>query len=510
MKARWLTLFACVPLIVGTMVLTSCGGVGGAASSASSPGSNSATQAFLALLTPQQKTATYVGADVCGSASCHGGAPASTSPSAVHLASMTRALSGPETGQYTTWKLTDHYQHGVTCESCHGPGSVHAAQPTDSNGNPYGILTFPNIAQTAVCGQCHGPEHDDWAASVHSQLVADPIQSVQSSPTADGVTSRCEACHGGLSRAEYTENGIDYSTLTSAQIVTLATNILNTIPNTAVCATCHDPHAKTGNLSAISGQDVQIYHSEFLSDSSGIAPNTVPTQYTEVNQICGQCHNGRATNGTDAYLSTSASTSRPGAHHSDQFNSLLGVGGAEDAAGPPQRTTSHAAIPGQCATCHMGSGSSHTMTVNTNTGCQPCHTSEDASNRLVALKTTIVNDLTALSTTMQNWAKATPGLGDPEDWDYTSNITDGATIPNESLIPIQVRRARHNYYYIVISGDYGVHNYAYEEYLIQVANENMAQLTTVVQPSDVASIPMATKMNVIQQARSKAMNSASQ
>jgi hypothetical protein len=336
-----------------------------------------------------------------------------------------------------------------------------------------------------------------------------PIAETITSPTTTGQVERCFVCHGGLIRAEFTENGIDPSQMTATQIVNACNDIVNTVPYSATCSTCHNPHAKTGNLT-VAGNEAQIYHTEFTTDTTDIGPSSTPPQYTTENQICGQCHNGRATNGTDAYLTSSSSFSRSSAHHSDQLNSLLGIGGAESPDGPPQRTSSHANIAGQCATCHMGSKSSHTMVVDYN-NCAPCHSTSDAASKVNALQTQVVDDLTQLSTTMANWAISYPGLGDPEQWDYTSNITDGASKPTntqEANFPISVLRARHNYYYVVISGDLGVHNYAYELYLLQWSISDLQNAgISVVSKTQVAQISMATKLAIIKQARQKSMTS---
>ena len=489
MKARWLTMFACLPLIAGIMLLQSCGGVGGPTSSSTSPGSNAPTQNFLALLTAEQKASKYIGPLACAAAACHGGAP--SAHVSMKLASLPTTSGKPATtgsGQYATWKLTVHAQKGVTCENCHGPGGAHQANPTNTDGTAHAILTFPTITSAEVCGQCHGPEHDDYLESAHSQLITTPITETVSSPASNGQGSQCMVCHGGLARAEFTENGILPGQMTTTQIVNVCNDILNTVPNTATCSTCHNPHAKTGNLTG-SGKEAQLYHSEVLTDSTGIAPGTTPSTYAFVNQVCGQCHNGRATNGTDAFLT--ANTSRPSAHHSDQFNSLLGVGGAETPDGPPVRSGTHALAPGQCATCHMPA-SRHTMTVSYD-GCAPCHTTTDAAARASSLQAEILGDLTTLETRMSNWSVAQ--FGDPTMWDYTSNVTAGKTAPNQSLIPIEVKRARHNYYYVVISGDLGVHNPAYTRYLLAWASTNLDNAgIPKVDPIQVSKIPVSAQL----------------
>ncbi len=502
MKARWLTLFASVPLIVGTMLLQSCGGVGGPTSSKTNPGTNAPSQAFLALMTAEQKASKYIGPESCNASACHGGS-ATPAHGGMKLASFnTKKANAAGGGQFGEWQQTVHFTKGVSCENCHGPGGAHQAAPKNADGTAHAILTYPKITSPEVCGQCHGPIHDDWKISKHSELIASPISSTVTNPASSGQTSRCFLCHGGLARAQYMEAGVDPSQMTTAQIVQCANDILNTVPYTASCATCHDPHAKTGNLTG-AGKEVQLYHPETLTDSSAIAPGTTPAQYTAANQICGQCHNGRGTTATDAYLT--ANTSRPSVHHSNQLNSLLGVGGSETASGPPQRSGTHALTPGQCATCHMPK-SRHTMTVSVDGGCQPCHTASDAATRAATLKAEVVNNLVALSSRMGSWAQTT--LGDPTFWDYTSNIASGKTAPKQSLIPIEVKRARHNYYYVVTSGDYGVHNPAYTRYLLQVAANNLNSLgVPAMKPQDLAAIPMPVKLQQIQQVRKSASSS---
>jgi hypothetical protein len=157
-------------------------------------------------------------------------------------------------------------------------------------------------------------------------------------------------------------------------------------------------------------------------------------------------------------------------HDSNQFNMLMGVGGVEGS-GPIQRTTSHATVPGQCSHCHMP-GSSHTFTVQYDKSCQPCHTAADAAARVAAVKGEIVNGMYALLSRMQSWSQTT--FGDRDLWDYTSNIAaEGKTPPNQTLVPIQIKRARHNYFFLIRDNCFGPHNSAYSRLLLQVANDNL-------------------------------------
>lgn len=440
MKSRWFaTLFAAVPLATAMLVLQSCGGEGGPTGSS---GGVSPSAAFLALLPAAQQGADYVGTDTCASAACHGGREADDDPI------------------YTHWKDTKHAANNVGCESCHGPGSVHAANPSKDN-----ILTTPSSTDVVVCGQCHGPINDEWKLSAHSKLETHAIDGAIGNPNQYGRSSRCLACHGGLVRIETYERGIDLGTLSDEEIVNLANDVLTKVPQTATCATCHNPHSKTGNLTD-TGDEVQLRHMTFNSDTSQVGPGTSAAQFTQFDHICAQCHNGRGANPADSALTSG--TSRPNMHDSNQFNMLLGFGGVEGD-GPVERNTAHANAPGQCSKCHMPD-SRHSFTVSFDKGCAPCHTAADAAARASSIKDEVLNGLYSLRVRMANWATAT--FGNDEFWEYTTNITTG-TPPSQALVPIEIKRARHNYYFVVRSGDYGVHNAPYAKHLIRVANDNI-------------------------------------
>lgn len=454
MRRKWLlALVAIAPYAITMCVLQSCGGEGGPVGSVTT----SITKAFLALMSPAQQKASYIGAQKCVNAACHGATD--------HQAN------------YTTWLQTKHGQNNVSCERCHGPGSVHAANPSTSN-----ILTLPQMQSGVVCAQCHGPIYDQWNASPHAQLVADPVNS----------GSGCFMCHSGLVRTQYMEKGIAISSLTSGQVTQAINDTLNVVPNTAGCVTCHNPHSLTGNIDA-DGQDVQLYHQVTNSDTTAIGPGTATATYTNYNQVCGECHNGRGADGGDAKLTSS--TSRPDMHEGPQMNMLLGIGGAELPTAPITRTTTHATIVGQCSHCHMG-GASHAFVPNYDTGCQPCHTAADAAARVAALKTEIVNDLYALRTRMQNYAVAN-NLGGPDCWDYTTNIPAPEVAPNQSLIPIQLKRSRHNYYFVLIDNSNAVHNSAYGRYLLSTANTNMDVIQPGGAPEPTSTLDFKAKQQIL-------------
>jgi hypothetical protein len=380
----------------------------------------------------------------------------------------------------------------VGCESCHGPGSIHAAGPSESN-----ILTIPKLADTVVCGQCHGPLHDEYQQSKHRQLIAHPVEDAITNPNQYGRNSRCIVCHGGLFRSETYEKGIDPLDMTDQEIQDLAEEIITYVPQTAGCVTCHNPHAKTGNLTA-AGEEAQLRHKTFNADPTDVLPGTSAIEFTKFDHICAQCHNGRGADGSDSKLNSS--TSRPNMHDSNQYNMLLGFGGVEGS-GPVDRNTAHANAPGQCSKCHMPS-SRHTFTVSYE-ACAPCHTVADAAARVTSVKGEILGSLYALRVRMANWAQAT--FGNPLYWEYTSTITgEGGTPPSQSLVPIEVKRARHNYYYVIRSGDYGVHNSAYAKHLLRIANDNMDALGPNIAAGPLPLLSNDQKLAIIETDRARA------
>ncbi len=433
-----------VALSLGMLILVGCGGGGGPLQVAVTTPTTSVTAAFLQLLPAVQRSATTVGTQKCGA--CHN-------------------------ANLTGWMHTMHAQVNVGCESCHGPGSVHAAAPSAAN-----ILTFPNAVSPNVCGQCHGPIATDYAGSPHATPVADPVQS--GSPT-------CLRCHSAEFRAQMIDEPLAQGqtpTQINASITALPTSVLQsfetTTHETASCTNCHDPHHVTTNLTSEGEQD-QLRRPTSNLDPSDIAPGVPLAVYSTANQVCGTCHNGWGANPTDANLQRS--TSRPLFHEGPQYSMLLGVSGYEEQGGPIQRTSTHAEAPDQCAHCHMPNAS-HTFTVNLDTSCAPCHTPADAAARETTVQSGIQNDLVALRTRMQTWSQQT--FGNPDLWDYTSNIqAENETPPNEAQVPLQIKRARHNYYFIINDRSYGVHNNPYTNYLLTVANNELNAIQVPAAPA---------------------------
>lgn len=468
MKTRWFwTALGAIPFLAAMVSMQSCGGEGGPVGGDGGGGLPSITQAFLDLMAPEQRNASNIGSERC--ADCHGG-------------------RGDDEPFYQHWLETKHGERNVGCERCHGPGGSHEDNPTKSN-----ILTFPKTTSPIVCAQCHGNIYDQWNSSQHSKIVQSPVSSMLTSPNTSR-TSQCASCHSGLMRTQVNADGISPASLTDEEIIEIGTNTLNVVPHSAACATCHDPHMNTGNLTD-DGKEVQLRKTVFNTDTGPIAPGSSAASFVNFDHTCAQCHNGRGANPSDAALTSG--TSRPNMHDSNQFNMLMGIGGVEGN-GPVVRNTAHATAAGQCSHCHMPD-SRHTATTSFDKGCAPCHTAADAAARVTSAKAEIVSGLLALRTRMEEWAIATfqnhasystvnAGLIS-HLWNYSTVITEEATelgtttagIPSNhqsANVPIQIKRARHNYYFVIRDASLAPHNAPYANHLITVANQNIDELDT--------------------------------
>lgn len=438
-------------LVLAVVALEGCGGGGGPLTPP--PGvTPSPSTRFTELLPDAQKDASYVGTNQC--LGCHGAGSRQSGAEPVAVA----------------WAKTKHASVNVGCEQCHGPGSKHAQNPLKSN-----ILTYPNVASSVVCGQCHGTIAADYEQSGHAGAVEAVIEEAEQNPNFYGKT--CFRCHSAPFRAQMVDSKLTYGQTidqVDAGIQAMSADpivqIAHATHESASCVSCHDPHRQTGNLTW-QGKEVQLRRAVFNTATIDVAPGTPVKRHTTFNQICASCHNGRGGNPSDTALNTG--TARPNFHESNQYNMLMGMTGVEEAPGPVVRNNAHATAPGQCSHCHVANAR-HTFTVSYDTGCSPCHTTADATARAQFTKSQIEQGLLALRSRLGAWSQQT--FGDPDLWNYTTLIPAGKTAPPQAQVPIEVKRARHNYWFILRDHSFGVHNGPYARYLLEVANANLDRL----------------------------------
>lgn len=470
MKRLWLVTLAGVTglLTAALIALSGCGGGGGPiVQPGGGGGGGGASAAFLQLIkdnAPNAVNATYVGSDKC--LQCHGDT------------------------YHANWKKTMHFNKNVGCENCHGPGSAHVSGRAvtlvktgqrSREGDRKDILKMPAIEDPTVCGQCHGPIHDQFESSAHAEVVSDPVEEAVSNRAVFGDCVRCHASalrtqminapwtKGLLAGVPVSKIQDDTDTAYKALDDTTFKEFVEASHNTANCVTCHDPHTPTGMVADEEAIDLQVRRATFNTDPS--STNGAPTKiHTNWNHVCGTCHNGRT--GTAAGAVTA--TTRPNFHEGPQYNMLSGVTGVLSD-GAVVQNSSHFKAPDQCVHCHMPNAS-HTFKVNLDTSCQPCHSTADAAARAASVRDETLGKLLELKTKMEAWSQKTYGV--IWKWDYVALVFPDSTSQDykdflalQPQIPVEIKKARHNYYFVKRDASLGIHNTPYTRQLLKYATD---------------------------------------
>ncbi len=126
----------------------------------------------------------------------------------------------------------------AVCEACHGPGSLHAEDPT----NRSKLIGFskewgtPVAKQTAQCLNCHeGGQRQNWDGSIHqrNKLSCSDCHNPMARLSANGllkkssITETCQSCHA-QQRAEFLKKS--HMPLPEGKMS---------------CEDCHNPHGST-------------------------------------------------------------------------------------------------------------------------------------------------------------------------------------------------------------------------------------------------------------------------
>jgi predicted CXXCH cytochrome family protein len=203
----------------------------------------------------------------------------------------------------------------VQCESCHGPGFLHADNPDLEQNHPLARIHVDTGVVTS-CSGCHTGVHtpfvEEWRKSGHGNGPGFASAATNAS---------CQPCHEGRAamaikfgeNANYVEKG-------------------STTPERIGCVTCHNPHG--------SPYEAQLR-----------APLSTPTR----DQLCVTCH---SRSGTPPWSTASGTGSSRGAHGAQGLLVLgenVGWIPPDFAYDTTQMASSHgsAANPRLCATCHV-------------------------------------------------------------------------------------------------------------------------------------------------------------
>ncbi|MCX6923132.1 MAG: hypothetical protein NT154_07980, partial [Verrucomicrobia bacterium] len=123
----------------------------------------------------------------------------------------------------------------------------------------------------------------------------------------------------------------------------------------------------------------------------------------------------------------------------------------------------------------------HQFVMNSYAVCAGCHGSAvNASNLVVFVSGSISNQIQSLQDSLNRWAveKAPAILGTAQygtrAWEYTTPgaLSPGGQGPTEieqTLIPVNIRKARFNLYVVLYDGSLGVHNPLYTLTLLDTA-----------------------------------------
>jgi hypothetical protein len=335
---------------------------------------------------------------------------------------------------------------GVQCESCHGPGAVHAANPDDPIYRPR-----VEIAAT-LCGGCHNTAYNEWAASGHGVVTEDMNPA--------GRISNCGRCHSGSVRESLLKN----RPLPAGDA------------NVALgCVVCHEPHKTTANPAQLR-YPLSSMKDFFLSTADNFAQKHDPT----VN-VCGQCHNHRG--------ATWESTARA-PHHSPQYNMLIGTVGETFSGRSTPNDWSHAGlIQDQCVGCHMQKrkepndphlvATGHSFRVESFGMCVDCHPFPELLADIVG--NAVSGEIEHVKSALDLWGRTRA----PEAlrvkygaraWEYTvpGSLSTGGPGPSsaeQGQIPDAIKKARFNLYLVLYDGSFGIHNPTHTAELLYAAEK---------------------------------------
>ncbi len=371
----------------------------------------------------------------------------------------------------------------VQCESCHGPGSAHAAAPSAENiDSKYAVLA------EEACAVCHDGTHHpystQWEESAHN---FDPAVSAHGA----GARSYCQPCHSGTGFVDAHDD--EYSDLYA--------NAEDKMGIT--CGVCHDSHSgeNPGQLRTVAA--VTLVENGY--DSDGQTPETI--DMGGAGQLCLQCHQARSAPEGPNDTQISLGDEHFGPHYSVQGDAVYGETGYEAVnRNMTFASSGHGLIEDACATCHVYQTDYDPVTDFANVGhtfeprvesCVQCHGDISEFSDIMA-KQDYDNDgdiegiqdevdglVDLLVAEMVDYDDARGGQylgGDPNADPHVIIDSLSATYEDTSQTAVDLRKTGFNLAYAVEDGSHGVHNPAY---IIQLLQQSILYLDDSILPASV-------------------------
>lgn len=317
---------------------------------------------------------------------------------------------------------------GVQCENCHGAAGAHTRNPGDASLRP---KIDNDLLSAQVCGACHNdahhPTYEEWQLSKHGNALAGLLAN-------SFKQDSCLECHSQDYRYAIETGSDTVPTVDTAEL-------------SLECSTCHAPHGNTGQ----------------------------PRQLrAAVADLCGECH-------------TQEEATIGETPHHPQLEMLTGAGAYNADGDPFTRVHSHSSLAASggaaCAQCHVvqfeveepnegnPNVTGHTFnpfdeSITTNqaapyTGCTLCHDAATAEELRTEEQAEIESRLAALAPLFD---ATSPTYIDPA----TLSEADAARLAT----------AKFNYQFVAADGSRGVHNPAYANAVLEVAEEIVSPLTS--------------------------------